>query len=555
MKKALFFLAAIPCSLLVAAGYRWGGSGWLCWFGFVPLFIAIESLSLGQAFLWGWLFAGSAWCISVPWLAGAMQRSFRIPYHVAFGLYLGLCAAHGLSGGILAWASRRLAPRLSSLLGESPWAALAVVASAAMLALEGYFTGVFPFQLAQTQLFHLPTVQCAELFGSGAVVPLLFCANVGFYACWSAWRPKHPESVDLGRPEPMQFECSGQTFFRRLPYAFLAFAAALLLANEAYGRLRMRALDRIIAQETSQKRALRVAIIQPMLPARNIARREAMAAENLAVQDEMTRQALAEGPVDLILWPEATYGRRLYYAASEDGARRGENLSGLSVEEAWKRETPYPAALLLNAQSEATLWSGRKERFNSAFLLEPPGKLSGVVHKQLLFPFGEYVPFGRVFPFLNRVNPAVFHLTRGEPGRLLEMGSGKARIGVAICYEDMFREPARRFVLSGADLLVNVTNDVWFGGKVACEQHLQYSVLRAIENRRTMLRAVDVGVSGVVDPTGRVAARIPVGQKAYLISEAVPLKGLTLFSRIGGLLNALGLASLLLLLAFGRGRG
>jgi apolipoprotein N-acyltransferase len=128
--------------------------------------------------------------------------------------------------------------------------------------------------------------------------------------------------------------------------------------------------------------------------------------------------------------------------------------------------------------------------------------------KNILIPFGEYVPFSGQLAFLDRLIPNLRHLSRGTEATMLpvETRAGTVRVGPMICYEDIFASFGRRLAAGSPNLLVNFTNDAWFGDTSEPWQHLNASVFRAVELRLDLVRAVNNGVSAVIDSTGRVRA-------------------------------------------------
>ncbi len=148
----------------------------------------------------------------------------------------------------------------------------------------------------------------------------------------------------------------------------------------------------------------------------------------------------------------------------------------------------------------------RKKRdirfYNSAFLLLPEGGYGGQYFKSHLVPYGEYVPLRKFFPFLAPLVEAVGDFTPGVVNRPLQYGSLQG--GVLICFESIFPEIARSWVKNGANILINLTNDAWYGKSSAPYQSFAMTVFRAVETRRSLVRAANTGISGFIDPLGRV---------------------------------------------------
>lgn len=143
--------------------------------------------------------------------------------------------------------------------------------------------------------------------------------------------------------------------------------------------------------------------------------------------------------------------------------------------------------------------------FNSAYLLSPDGALKGRYDKVHLVPYGEYVPLRDLFPFIKKLTAGVGDFSAGTSYRPLIMGDRK--IGVLICYEGILPHASRAYKRQAADLLVNITNDAWFGPTSAPYQHFSMVFFRAVETRLYLVRAANTGISGIIDPCGKIIAK------------------------------------------------
>lgn len=172
--------------------------------------------------------------------------------------------------------------------------------------------------------------------------------------------------------------------------------------------------------------------------------------------------------------------------------------------------------------------------YNAAFLFSPNGEILGEYLKRHLVPFGEYIPLRRFLsPFINVVNE-VGSISEGPGATLLTLPG--ATLGVSICFEGLFPRLIAGFAQNGAQILVNITNDGWYRRTAAPEQHFAASVLRAVENRRWVVRAANTGYSGFISPRGEIVAKTNLMEPAVLIGEPVPMNVLTFYSRHGDIL-------------------
>ena len=178
--------------------------------------------------------------------------------------------------------------------------------------------------------------------------------------------------------------------------------------------------------------------------------------------------------------------------------------------------------------------------YNSAFLLRPDGSTAGVYRKMYLVPFGEYVPLKRLLFFVGPVVEAVADFSPGREVVMLPVG--RFPISTAICYEIVYPGLVRRTVLAGSRLLTTITNDAWYGQSSAPYQHFEQASMRAIEEGRYLVRSANTGISGIVDPYGRVVRQSALFETAVLVGDVRLLEGLTVYGRIGDLLAYLCVA-------------
>jgi apolipoprotein N-acyltransferase len=232
----------------------------------------------------------------------------------------------------------------------------------------------------------------------------------------------------------------------------------------------------------------------------------------------MTRQAIAEG-AQVVLWPESS--TPFYFEEDRGQAEQVRRLA---------REAHVP--ILLGSDQ---IDRGIPTRyFNSAFLVAPDGSSAGVYRKMHLVPFGEYVPLKRVFFFAAPLVEAVSDFSPGESAVLLPVKGHL--LSTAICYEIVYPALVRQFTRGGSEMLSTITNDAWFGDTSAPYQHFAQAAMRAIENGRYLVRSANTGISGIVDPYGRVVARTEIFKPAVVVDQARFLRGMTIYVRIGDVL-------------------
>ncbi|MFV1950683.1 MAG: apolipoprotein N-acyltransferase, partial [Nitrospinota bacterium] len=221
---------------------------------------------------------------------------------------------------------------------------------------------------------------------------------------------------------------------------------------------------------------------------------------------DMTLAASKKG-MDMIVWPETA--APFYFQRDRKYRQRIFDLT--------KESGDY---LLLGSLS-SKYDSGKIQMFNSAFLVSPDSKITGKYDKIHLVPFGEYVPFHRFLPFVDKiVEGGIGDFEEGKDYTVMTIPGG--RFGVLICYEVIFPDLVRRFVKNGAQFMVNITNDAWFGISAASYQHISMVTLRAIENRVPIVRAANTGISGIIDQTGRIVKETDIFVRTSIYGDIFP---------------------------------
>ena len=168
--------------------------------------------------------------------------------------------------------------------------------------------------------------------------------------------------------------------------------------------------------------------------------------------------------------------------------------------------------------------------YNAAFVVKPDGRTGAVYRKMHLVPFGEYVPAQRLLFFVGPIVEAVSAFAPGTEAVLLPVGDHQA--STAICYEVIFASLMRQFVVNGSELLTTITNDAWYGSSSAPYQHWDQAAMRSIENGRYLARAANTGISGFVDPYGRVIEKTPLFAQALLVADLRFLTARTIYTRL-----------------------
>jgi len=426
-----------------------------------------------SAFRIGWLAGFVATLGGFWWVIGLLDRFARLPLPVSILLYLLLCAWGAVAWGLACGVARGASPRGGAAL---------VVLPAALVASERFVPQIFPWPIATSQHAFRVFIQVADL-GGPHLVSFLVC-GVGIAVTEAAF----------GRR-------------RAALLAGIAFIAAI-----GYGLVRIPGVEAARARAPSRT----VALVQPNQGI-DVKHDPHFFRANLRQMQRMSAVAERRG-ADLVVWPESSYPYPILRSATGDDPAVRRVRRGFSADVVFGAVSMEPSG---------------DPRWNSAYLLTADGRLIGPADKRVLLAFGEYIPLYSSLPFVQRAFPRSGGFARGAGPEVLD--DGPLRIGIMNCYEDVL--PQMSLELAGArrppNLLVNVTNDAWFGDTSEPHLHAALAVYRAIELRRDLARAVNTGISSFVDATGRVVRASGTFEEALLVERVALLEGRTVYARIG----------------------
>ena len=475
----LFF--AVLSGLLLALSFPKFNLEFLAWIAYIPLFFALKDSSRLKAFLLSFGCGLVFWGITVYWLAYVTVAGTAVLI-LYLALYFGIF-------GLIVRAMALSGPRL--FLIPAIWVLLEY--------LRGQlFTG-FPWALlGYSQYLNLPAIQIADIFGAWGVSFLVVMVNCVLYSliCHRSQATGHKSE--------------------KIP---VIFACVLIASVFVYGFAKLR-----LSPNNQNQKSVKVSVIQGNIPQElkwyPQARQEIM--EKYIV---LSRLAAQEKP-DLIVWPEAAVPVIL-----EEDPEYYEMVRNLA------KQVKIP--LLFGAVT-----SRQSRYYNSAVMVSQEGEMIGRYDKLHLVPFGEYIPLRRILPFLEAIVP-IGEVSPGKEYALFNLnlpGAGhdlRSKFGVLICFEDVFPGLSRQFALRGAQFLVNITNDAWYQHSFASYQHFQASVFRAVENRVSLLRSANTGVSGFISPEGKIVSLVRDARGRELFVDGfklqpVPVKGaLSIYTRFG----------------------
>ena len=473
---------AVSSGLVLALAFPPLDLEFLGWIGLVPLLLACRGLAPRAAFGVGWLGGAVFYLAIVYWVAHTIGAYSAVPFVLAVAILLLMvsvlaCYTGAFTAG-LAWLGRGGLPAV--WLAPPLWVAVEWVRS--------WFIIGFPWaSLGYSQYRYHDLVQVAEVTGVYGISAVLVLFNAVAFAV-------------LGERGPR---------LRRLVPA-LVLLTLVVTVLPLVGRRRVAALAARAAGH------VRVALVQG-----NVEQDQkwdpAYQDETVARYQQLTRATILAHP-DLIVWPETATP----FFFQDPGPLRQAMLD-LAAESR--------ANLLFGSPAYLQNRAGALQELNRVYLVSPEGREVATYDKIQLVPFGEYVPFQSVLFFVQRLVVAIGDVVPGFDPTVFQIPAG--RFGVLICYEDIFPALTRRFVARGADFLVNVTNDAWFGRTSAPYQHLAQATLRAVENRVPLVRVANTGISAVVEPDGRIRWQGPLDETVEHVDEVAWPGVRTFYTRFG----------------------
>ncbi len=460
----------------------------VAWIALIPLFYAIEGGSAKRSFLYGMLFSvvvsiGLVYWVSHALLSYSSANFFMVIVLLVFVLGCGFGTIYGFfsiaASRIMQW--------------ECPVAVKAVLIACAWVITEYIRAKYFLFSgapwalLGHSQYKWLHLIQIVDITGVYGLSFLIILTN---FILYSVLKNK-----------------SDLIYCARL----VSMPIILLVLVLTYGSGRLS--DYSKAEEKTGARQKKVAIIQVSIPQDAKWRRSKMKIKTLIDQHlKLTKKALDEGG-KVIIWPETTMP---IYLEDELPLKLKSLLS-------------YYNAELITGGPRLVKTNDNTEEYNSVFMINRKGivKHHDKIH---LLPFGEYYPLG-FMDILKLGDKMAGNFTAGNNFTIFETKTGK--LGALVCFEVLFPHLSRGFIEGGAEFLVNISNDAWFGKHSEHSQHFSMAVFTAVSFRRQILRSANTGISGVIDASGRIKETIGQFEEGYIISKPLKNREITFYSKYG----------------------
>ena len=496
-------LLACASGLLLPLCFPKFDLGLLAWVALIPLHLALDHCTRRRAFWIGCLTGVIGFTGIMAWVVTAMTTYGKVPLPISYAILLLLTAYLGLYVGLyslsVVWL-REFIPRYGIFFAPCFWVSLEL--------LRTYFHSGLPWcLLGYSQYRELELIQIADHMGVYGVSFLIVLVNLALAELMVWLMP----------------------FFRgfrpaKLPWELVTTTTMLMVLAWLYS-------TSVLTGErlTRPKTSIAVGVVQPNVDQAvkwDVAYRD----ETMQRFDRLTGQ-LGTG-MDLVVWPEA---------ATPFILEREKDYQLQLI--AWAERASSP--ILFGSPALRFYPDRRPYLLNSAYLLGTDGLILGRYDKQHLVPFGEYIPLKTSFLFfLDKLVEGIGDFEAGPGPTILSFtpkatGSGHpgmprpVKFGVAICYEVIFPDLVRQFAANGAEFLVAITNDGWFGPSSAPAQHFAMVVFRSVENHLAIARAANTGISGFVDPFGHILQASPLFTEQALQATIPVWQPRTFYSHYG----------------------
>ncbi len=496
VKKNIQFLLkyypALISGLFLTLSFPDTNIAWLAFFALVPLLVSIQSMTSKESFYAGFITGISFFLTLIYWIVPTIHVYGGLHLILAFGVLTLLCLYLALYPAIFAFTLKKLKyGSYMPLLAACIWTGLEYIRTYA-------FTGFSWGTLGYSQYENLALIQIADFTGVYGVSFLIILVNSSLAVLFMSFKKK----------------IAGQYI---IP---VIYTTVLVIGAYIYGSQKINNIDSQIkkAEKTT------ISIIQGNIK-QNLKWSDEFKIHTIEKYIQLSKSQIKKNP-DLVIWPETALP--FYYGFDEVLS----NHVNQCVESSKTNFLIGSPAFELDKE--------HTRFYNRAYMFDGLGDITGFYDKNHLVPFGEYVPFGDYLTFLGKITAQAGNFSTGNQAFLpLEFNNHnlkvKRKTGVLICFEILFPSISSKFVKNGADILTTITNDAWFGHSSAAMQHFSIAVFRAVENRRTLARAANTGISGFIDPKGKIIETTSLFKDTAVTRKVPILTHISFYTKHGDL--------------------
>jgi apolipoprotein N-acyltransferase len=485
----LYYIFLILFSIIWGIGH-YPKFFFLRFIGLIPFIYIIlyRKHYLLETLLFGWL----AYILNFYWLYFTFLESGKLPIYISFPVILALCLYYGLQYPIIAFIFKKIYKFNKYLIYTFPLI---------FLTIDFLYPKLFKHSIGDSQIGFFYFIQIIDIAGMSLVIIIIMLTNIGLYQIINKIIKK-----------------------TKIKIVNLLFILPLLIAM-FYGILRLNYLEK----KQKNLNTTFAAMIQG-----NITGKQKMDASyfriNIDRYNQLTQQATEKYSPDFIIWPESIFNRAYN--------RTPNSLYKFIY-------SNYPPLIL-----GVTTWEEKPDRSfditNSALLIKKRKEVLKYDKKHLLI-FGEYIPFEETLPFLRQLTPLKFSMRSGFTSSIFKINDN-IKASISICFEDIFPNEIRKQNNEGSNLMINITNDSWYGKGLGPLHHSILARLRAIENRRSFYRCTPTGLTTATDITGKIIAKGKIWELDIVTAELPLNEGRPIYSYIGELLSYLSVITTILLI-------
>lgn len=439
---------AVVSGLMLTASFPPGKLDWIAWIAIVPLLWCLKNETPSRAFRLGLIAGFAHYMTLIYWIVSVLKHYGGLPLLISLCVLILFCLYLSLFPAFFSYLLCKIKGSFFPLfMGAGIWVVMEFLRAKLL-------TG-FPWcLLGYSQYKHLELIQIADLAGVYGISFLIFISNALVYVL--LFDRQVLRKVFLIREIPIMI--------------------MLTLFVLVYGHYRLS------ETEGNQQKVLKVAIIQGNID-QFVKWKPSYQIKTINIYERLTLSTRPFKP-NLVVWPETALP--FFY---QDNRSLAPRVTGIPVS---------LGADLIFGSPAYKQEKGLVRYYNRAYSLTSDGRVSGFYDKVHLVPFGEYVPW--FIPFVQRLVTAAGDFASGNEVAPLKLPHVSA--GILICFEAIFPELSREQTKKGAEILVNLTNDAWFGPTSAPHQHLSMAIFRSVENRRPMVRAANTGISAMISSRG-----------------------------------------------------
>lgn len=469
-----YWQSALLSGGLVGLAYPPLHLGFLAWIGFIPLFHIWLHCDPKSSAKYSYLAAITANLISLYWIGLNSGAGFAPVFASLVGAILYLGIYWYLFGMAVSWVHGRTGMGLYCV--PFLWVTMEWVRSFGSLG--------FPWiNLALTQTDYLPVIQIAEVTGTYGIAFWLMVINMGVYLLLNK----------MGEQKKI-----------------LTLTGIIFISIWLFGGIRyFSVLNAPAAKQVT------ISAIQPNIDP-NEKWERSNRYKNIALMDSLLEKAIQLKP-DMVLWPETALPAYLRLSAS--------------VRKPLQKRMEKAGIPLLSGTVDRTIGEkGEKYYYNGSIMIYPDGRLK-MYYKIHLVPFAEYIPLSGYFPILKKLNFGQANFTMGKEYTVF--GIDSVKFSNVICYESSLPQLVRKFVREGAQFITIQANDGWLGKSSGPYQHFELARLRAVENRLTIIRSANTGISGVIYPSGKIVEKVPLGVQKVFLAKFPIMKNSSIYALYG----------------------